>query len=93
MQTATISFEVDVIVEALDRHAEAEITEIGLIVYDRSRPIGRRHVTTRMVPVSPELSALILEHFLAEAEEALSEADTDHAEQAAEHRWEMGSDR
>ena len=93
MQTATISFEVEVIVEALDRHAEAEITEIGLIVYDRAAPIGLRHKTTRMVPVSPELSALILQHFLSEAEDALAEADTDHAEQAAESRWEMASGR
>jgi len=93
MQTATISFEVEVIVEALDRHAEAEITEIGLIVYDRAAPIGLRHKTTRMVPVSPELSALILQHFLSEADDALAEADTDHAEQAAEYRWEMASGR
>jgi hypothetical protein len=93
MQTATINFEVEVIVEALDRHAEAEITEIGLIVYDPSRPVGLRHKTTRMVPVSPELSKLILEHFLSEAEEALAEADTDHAESAAEYRWEMASGR
>jgi hypothetical protein len=93
MQTATISFEVEVIVEALERHAEAEITEIGLIVYDRAAPIGLRHKTTRMVPVSPELSALILQHFLSEAEDALAEADTDHAEQAAEYRWEMASGR
>lgn len=92
MQTATISFEVDVLVEAMEGDAP-EITEIGLIVYDRSRPIGLRHKTTRMVPVSPELSRLILEHFLSEAEEALNEADTDHAEQAAEHRWEMESGR
>ena len=93
MQTATISFEVEVIVEALDRHAEAEITEIGLIVYDRAAPIGLRHKTTRMVPVSPELSRLILDHLRAEALDALAEADTDHAESAAEHRWEMASGR
>lgn len=93
MQTATINFEVEVIVEAIDRDAEAEITEIGVIAYDRTRPVGRRHYTSRMVPVSSELSKLILEHFLSEAEEALNEADTDHAESAAEHRWEMDSDR
>ena len=93
MQTATISFEVEVIVEALDRHAEAEITEIGLIVYDRAAPIGLRHKTTRMVPVSAELSRLILDHLRAEAIDALAEADTDHAEQAAESRWEMASGR
>lgn len=93
MQTATISLEVKVLVQALDRDAEAEITEIGLCLYDRHAPVGQRHKTSRMVPVTPELSALILEHFLSEAEDALAEADTDHAESAAEYRWEMASGR
>lgn len=93
MQTAIISFEVEALVEALDRHAEPVITEIGVCIYDAKAPLGQRHKTSRMVPVSPELSSLILQHFLAEAEDALEDADTDHAESAAEHRWEMESGR
>jgi len=92
MQTATISFTVDVFVEAMEGD-EPEITEIGVVLYDFSRPVGRRHHTSRMVPVSPELSRLILDHLRAEALDALAEADTDHAEQAAESRWEMASGR
>ena len=92
MQTATISFEVDVFVEAMEGD-EPEITEIGVVLYDPSRPVGRRHHTSRMVPVSPELSRLILDHLRAEAIDALADADTDHAESAAEHRWEMASGR
>ncbi len=92
MQTATISFEVDVFVEAMEGD-EPEITEIGVVLYDPSRPVGRRHYTSRMVPVSPELSRLILDHLRAEALDALADADTDHAEQAAEHRWVMASGR
>ena len=92
MQTATISFEVDVFVEAMEGD-EPEVTEIGVVIYDPRAAIGRRHRTSRMVPVSSELSRLILDHFRDEAIEALAEADTDHAEQAAEHRWEMASGR
>jgi hypothetical protein len=92
MQTATISFEVDVFVEAMEGD-EPEITEIGLVIYDPTAAIGRRHRTSRMVPVSAELSRLILDHLRAEALDALADADTDHAEQAAEHRWEMASGR
>jgi hypothetical protein len=92
MNTATITFEVDVFVEAMEGD-EPEVTEIGLVLYDPSRPVGRRHYTSRMVPVSPELARLILDHFRDEANHALAEADTDHAESAAEYRWEMASGR
>jgi hypothetical protein len=92
MQTATISFEVDVFVQSVDI-GEPNITDIGIVIYDPKAPIGRRHRTSRMVPVSAELSRLILDHLRAEALDALAEADTDHAEQAAEYRWEMASGR